>query len=77
MSTVVPRKGGGYRLFTKGASEIVLKKLVLFKYSLFIKTNLNSIIKYYKYFKLPKEIKLNCSITRYVRKVGQAKSLKL
>jgi Ca2+ transporting ATPase len=26
MSTVVPREGGGYRLFTKGASEIVLKK---------------------------------------------------
>ncbi|XP_039298355.1 plasma membrane calcium-transporting ATPase 2 isoform X3 [Nilaparvata lugens] len=26
MSTVVPRQGGGYRLFTKGASEIVLKK---------------------------------------------------
>lgn len=26
MSTVIPREGGGYRLFTKGASEIVLKK---------------------------------------------------
>ena len=26
MSTVVPREGGGYRLFSKGASEIVLKK---------------------------------------------------
>uniref|UniRef100_A0A8D8W088 Calcium-transporting ATPase n=1 Tax=Cacopsylla melanoneura TaxID=428564 RepID=A0A8D8W088_9HEMI len=26
MSTVIPRQGGGYRLFTKGASEIVLKK---------------------------------------------------
>lgn len=26
MSTVVPRPGGGYRLFTKGASEIILKK---------------------------------------------------
>ncbi|XP_049805756.1 plasma membrane calcium-transporting ATPase 2 isoform X1 [Schistocerca nitens] len=26
MSTVVPRQGGGYRLFTKGASEIMLKK---------------------------------------------------
>lgn len=26
MSTVVPRPGGGFRLFTKGASEIVLKK---------------------------------------------------
>ncbi|KAJ1530908.1 hypothetical protein ONE63_005748 [Megalurothrips usitatus] len=26
MSTVVPRKGGGYRLFTKGASEIILGK---------------------------------------------------
>lgn len=26
MSTIVPRQGGGYRLFTKGASEIVLKK---------------------------------------------------
>lgn len=26
MSTVVPREGGGFRLFTKGASEIVLKK---------------------------------------------------
>ncbi|XP_026673717.1 plasma membrane calcium-transporting ATPase 2 isoform X6 [Ceratina calcarata] len=26
MSTVVPRKGGGYRLFTKGASEIIMKK---------------------------------------------------
>uniref|UniRef100_A0A1B6DUL5 Calcium-transporting ATPase n=1 Tax=Clastoptera arizonana TaxID=38151 RepID=A0A1B6DUL5_9HEMI len=26
MSTVVPRQGGGFRLFTKGASEIVLKK---------------------------------------------------
>lgn len=26
MSTVVPRAGGGYRLYTKGASEIVLKK---------------------------------------------------
>lgn len=26
MSTVIPRPGGGYRLFTKGASEIILKK---------------------------------------------------
>ena len=26
MSTVVPLENGGYRLFTKGASEIVLKK---------------------------------------------------
>ncbi|XP_050426565.1 plasma membrane calcium-transporting ATPase 2 isoform X2 [Adelges cooleyi] len=26
MSTAIPREGGGYRLFTKGASEIVLKK---------------------------------------------------
>lgn len=28
MSTVIPRKGGGYRLFTKGASEIIMKKYV-------------------------------------------------
>ncbi|XP_063706568.1 plasma membrane calcium-transporting ATPase 2 isoform X2 [Culicoides brevitarsis] len=26
MSTVIPRPGGGYRLYTKGASEIILKK---------------------------------------------------
>ncbi|KAL2731966.1 plasma membrane calcium-transporting ATPase 2 isoform X1 [Vespula squamosa] len=26
MSTVIPREGGGYRLFTKGASEIIMKK---------------------------------------------------
>lgn len=26
MSTVIPKAGGGYRLYTKGASEIVLKK---------------------------------------------------
>lgn len=26
MSTIIPLKGGGYRLYTKGASEIVLKK---------------------------------------------------
>jgi P-type Ca2+ transporter type 2B len=26
MSTVIPREGGGFRLYTKGASEIVLKK---------------------------------------------------
>ncbi|KAK0168934.1 hypothetical protein PV327_002690 [Microctonus hyperodae] len=26
MSTVVPKSGGGYRLFTKGASEIIMKK---------------------------------------------------
>ncbi|CAI6369427.1 unnamed protein product [Macrosiphum euphorbiae] len=26
MSTVIPREGGGYRLFTKGASEIVIKR---------------------------------------------------
>lgn len=26
MSTVIPRDGGGYRLFTKGASEIILNK---------------------------------------------------
>ncbi|XP_066997287.2 plasma membrane calcium-transporting ATPase 2 isoform X2 [Anabrus simplex] len=26
MSTIIPRQGGGYRLFSKGASEIVLKK---------------------------------------------------
>ena len=26
MSTVIPKDGGGFRLFTKGASEIVLKK---------------------------------------------------
>lgn len=30
MSTVIPRKGGGYRLFTKGASEIIMKKYVVF-----------------------------------------------
>lgn len=29
MSTVIPREGGGYRLFTKGASEIIMKKYVL------------------------------------------------
>ena len=29
MSTVIPRPGGNFRLFTKGASEIVLKKWVL------------------------------------------------
>lgn len=29
MSTVIPRKGGGFRLFTKGASEIIMKKYVL------------------------------------------------
>ncbi|XP_014482520.1 PREDICTED: plasma membrane calcium-transporting ATPase 2 isoform X5 [Dinoponera quadriceps] len=26
MSTVIPRRGGGFRLFTKGASEIIMKK---------------------------------------------------
>ncbi|XP_017781695.1 PREDICTED: plasma membrane calcium-transporting ATPase 3 isoform X6 [Nicrophorus vespilloides] len=26
MSTIIPRQGGGYRLFTKGASEIILNK---------------------------------------------------
>lgn len=26
MSTVIPRKDGGFRLYTKGASEMVLKK---------------------------------------------------
>lgn len=26
MSTVIPREGGGYRILTKGASEMVLKK---------------------------------------------------
>lgn len=26
MSTVIPRQGGGYRLFTKGASEMILNK---------------------------------------------------
>lgn len=26
MSTIVPRPGGGFRLFTKGASEMVLTK---------------------------------------------------
>ncbi|CAG7820245.1 unnamed protein product [Allacma fusca] len=26
MSTVIPREGGGFRLFTKGASEIIMKK---------------------------------------------------
>jgi len=30
MSTVVPRQGGGYRLFTKGASEIIMKKYVYY-----------------------------------------------
>ncbi len=28
MSTVIKREGGGYRIFTKGASEMVLKKSV-------------------------------------------------
>lgn len=28
MSTIVPRPGGGYRLFCKGASEMVLTKYV-------------------------------------------------
>lgn len=37
MSTVVPRQGGGYRLFTKGASEIIMKKYVIsFLYVLYI-----------------------------------------
>ena len=26
MSTVIPRKGGGYRIYSKGASEMVMKK---------------------------------------------------
>lgn len=26
MSTVIPREGGGFRLFTKGASEMILNK---------------------------------------------------
>ena len=30
MSTVIRREGGGYRIFTKGASEMVLKKSVAF-----------------------------------------------
>ena len=30
MSTVIRREGGGYRIFTKGASEMVLKKSVDF-----------------------------------------------
>lgn len=30
MSTVIPRQGGGFRLFTKGASEIIMKKYVCF-----------------------------------------------
>lgn len=30
MSTVIPRPGGGYRLYTKGASEIILNKYVRF-----------------------------------------------
>lgn len=29
MSTVIPRPGGGYRLFCKGASEIIMKKYAL------------------------------------------------
>lgn len=28
MGTIVPRPGGGFRLFCKGASEIVMKKCV-------------------------------------------------
>jgi magnesium-transporting ATPase (P-type) len=28
MGTIIPRPGGGYRLFCKGASEIVMKKCV-------------------------------------------------
>jgi Ca2+ transporting ATPase len=30
MSTVIPRAGGGYRLFTKGASEMILNKCAFF-----------------------------------------------
>ena len=33
MSTVVPREGGGYRLFTKGASEIIMKKYTTFSFN--------------------------------------------
>lgn len=33
MSTVIPRKGGGFRLFTKGASEIIMKKYVVNSFS--------------------------------------------
>lgn len=36
MSTVIPRDGGGFQLFSKGASEIVLKKLALHSYAFFI-----------------------------------------
>lgn len=32
MSTIIPRPGGGFRLYTKGASEIVLKKLEYLSY---------------------------------------------
>lgn len=35
MSTVIPRKGGGFRLFTKGASEIIMKKYVYFHLNLY------------------------------------------
>ena len=34
MSTVIPGSKGGYHLLTKGASEIVLKKLVPFIYNI-------------------------------------------
>lgn len=36
MSTAIPRKGGGYRLFTKGASEIIMKKCVYFFLNFFL-----------------------------------------
>lgn len=30
MGTVIPRPNGGFRLYTKGASEIILKKYVIY-----------------------------------------------
>lgn len=42
MSTVIPRQGGGYRLFTKGASEMVLKRYYI---NLLIHLNLINIKK--------------------------------
>ena len=32
MTTVVKLSGGGFRVFSKGASEIVLKRLLLFSF---------------------------------------------
>lgn len=88
MSTVIPRQGGGFRLFTKGASEIILKKYEFLLNNFSMKLSLGLFTSHQRCeifepphmpitlsIKISKQPKINClsSIMTYVKTVPPIK----